>query len=36
MEVFVRLRDDAVLAELLCHGLPSQEAARKILYRFHD
>ena len=35
-EDFERLREDAGLAEMLGHGLPSPEAARKFLYAFHD
>jgi hypothetical protein len=36
LEDFGRLREDAGLAELLGHELPSPEAARKFLYGFHD
>ena len=36
LEDFERLREDAGLAEMLGHGLPSPEAARKFLYAFHD
>jgi hypothetical protein len=36
LEEFERLREDAGLAEMLGHGLPSPEAARKFLYAFHD
>ncbi len=31
-----RLREDEGLAELLGHGIPSPEAARKFLYQFHS
>lgn len=36
LEDFDRLREDAGMAEMLGHGLPSPEAARKFLYQFHD
>ncbi len=36
LEDFDRLREDAGLAEMLGHELPSPEAARKFLYQFHD
>lgn len=36
LEDFERLREDAGLAEMLGHALPSPEAARKFLYEFHD
>jgi len=36
LEDFERLREDAGLAEMLGHGLPSPEAARKFLYAFHE
>lgn len=36
LEAFERLREDAGLAEMLGHELPSPEAARKSLYAFHD
>lgn len=36
LEDFERLRADAGLAELIGHGVPSAEAARKFLYEFHD
>ncbi len=36
LEDFDRLREDAGLAEMLGHELPSPEAARKFLYAFHD
>jgi len=36
LEDFARLREDAGLAEMLGHELPSPEAARKFLYAFHD
>jgi hypothetical protein len=35
LEDFDRLREDAGLAEMLGHALPSPEAARKFLYQFH-
>jgi hypothetical protein len=35
LEDFDRLREDAGLAEMLGHELPSPEAARKFLYQFH-
>jgi hypothetical protein len=35
-EDFDRLREDAGLAEMQGHELPSPEAARKFLYAFHD
>lgn len=36
LEDFERLREDAGLSELIGHGVPSPEAARKFLYQFHD
>jgi hypothetical protein len=36
LEDFDRLREDAGLAEMLGHEMPSPEAARKFLYCFHD
>ena len=36
LEDFDQLREDAGLAELLGHAIPSAEAARKFLYQFHD
>src|SRR5260370_12161396 len=36
LDDFDRLREDAGLAEMLGHELPSPEAARKFLYQFHD
>ncbi len=33
---FQRLREDPGLSEMLGHGIPSPEAARKFLYQFHD
>ena len=36
LEDFERLREDAGLAEMLGHPVPSAEAARKFLYEFHD
>jgi hypothetical protein len=36
LEDFDRLREDAGLAEMVGHGMPSPEAARKFLYQFHD
>ena len=36
LEDFERIRADAGLAELIGHGIPSAEAARKFLYEFHD
>jgi hypothetical protein len=36
LEDFQRLREDAGLAEMLGHAIPSPEAARKFLYGFHD
>jgi hypothetical protein len=36
LEDFERLREDAGLAALVGHELPSPEAARKFLYAFHD
>jgi hypothetical protein len=35
LEDFDRLREDAGLAEMLGHQLPSPEVARKFLYQFH-
>lgn len=35
-EDFDQLRRDAGLAEMLGHGIPSAEAARKFLYQFHE
>jgi len=35
LEDFDRLREDAGLAEMLGHELPSPEVARKFLYQFH-
>ena len=36
LEDFDRLREDAGLAEMLGHEIPSPESARKFLYQFHD
>lgn len=36
LDDFARLREDAGLAEMLGHEIPSPEAARKFLYEFHD
>jgi len=36
LEDFDRLREDAGLAEMLGHELPSPEVARKFLYAFHE
>jgi hypothetical protein len=36
LEDFDQLREDAGLAEMLGHQIPSAEAARKFLYQFHD
>ena len=36
LDDFARLREDAGLAELLGHEIPSPEAARNFLYQFHD
>lgn len=36
LEDFDRLREDAGLAEMLGHAVPSAEAARKFLYQFHE
>src|SRR6266581_2357765 len=36
LEDFDQLREDAGLAEMLGHGVPSVEAARKFLYQFHN
>ena len=36
LEDFEPLREDAGLAEMLGHAVPSAEAARKFLYQFHD
>lgn len=36
LEDFGRLREDAGLAEMLGHEMPSPEAARKFLNQFHD
>lgn len=36
LEDFEPLREDAGLAEMLGHAMPSAEAARKFLYQFHD
>ncbi len=36
LEDFERLREDAGLSELIGHGVPSPEAARKFLYEFHE
>ena len=36
VEDFDQLREDAGLAEMLGHAVPSAEAARKFLYPFHD
>jgi hypothetical protein len=36
LEDFDHLREDAGLAEMLGHAVPSAEAARKFLYPFHD
>jgi hypothetical protein len=35
-DCFDPLREDAGLAEMLGHAVPSAEAARKFLYQFHD
>jgi hypothetical protein len=36
LEDFDQRREDAGLAEMLGHAVPSAEAARKFLYQFHD
>jgi hypothetical protein len=36
LDDFDRLREDEGLAQMLGHEIPSPEAARKFLYRFHD
>ena len=36
LDDFEQLRADAGLSEMLGHGVPSPEAARKFLYEFHD
>ena len=36
LDDFERLRADAGLSEMLGHGVPSPEAARKFLYEFHE
>jgi len=36
LEDFDQLREDAGLAEMLGHAIPSAEAGRKFLYQFHD
>jgi len=36
LDDFARLREDAGLAELVGHPIPSPEAARQFLYQFHD
>ena len=36
LEDFDQLREDAGLAEMLGHAVPSAEAARKFLYQFHE
>ena len=36
LDDFERLREDAGLASLVGHEMPSPEAARKFLYAFHD
>lgn len=36
LDDFDRLRQDAGLAEIVGHEIPSPEAARKFLYQFHD
>ncbi len=36
LEDFERLREDEGLAQILGHGVPNCEAARKFLYQFHD
>lgn len=33
---FQRLREDPGLSEMMGHGVPSPEAARKFLYQFHE
>jgi hypothetical protein len=33
---FQRLREDGGLSEMIGHGIPSPEAARKFLYQFHE
>ena len=33
---FLRLREDAGLKEMLGHGIPSPDAARRFLYKFHE
>jgi len=33
---FERLREDPGLGEMIGHGIPSPEAARKFLYQFHE
>jgi hypothetical protein len=35
-EDFQRLREDPALSEMIGHGIPSPEAARKFLYQFHE
>ncbi|MBM4023917.1 MAG: IS1380 family transposase [Planctomycetes bacterium] len=35
-EDFQRLREDPGLSEMIGHGIPSPEAARKFLYQFHE
>lgn len=35
-EDFQRLREDLGLSEMIGHGIPSPEAARKFLYQFHE
>jgi hypothetical protein len=36
LEDLEQLREDAGLAEMLGHAIPSAEAARKFLYQFHE
>jgi hypothetical protein len=36
LDDFARLREDAGLAELVGHPVPSPEAARQFLYQFHE
>jgi hypothetical protein len=33
---FLRLREDAGLGEMLGHGIPSPDTARRFLYQFHE
>ena len=36
LDDFEQLRADAGLSQMLGHGVPSPEAARKFLYEFHE